>query len=117
MLSDHDLEAALRRYRVPDPPGELGPAIVAAASRIEATSRFEWLLGPVAAAAVLAVWFAVQVAMLEEPTDPIRDAEVAMVTEFLGGGEDAAAYAEVVVPQRPMVDPSRVFSEAPWQER
>jgi hypothetical protein len=55
--------------------------------------------------------------MLEEPTDPIRDAEVAMVTEFLGGGEDAAAYAEVVVPQRPMVDPSRVFSEAPWQER
>lgn len=117
MLSDHDLDSVLRRYRVPDPPSELGPAVVAAASRIEAVSRFEWLWGPIAAAAVLAVWFAVQVAMLEEPTDPIRDAEVALVTEFLGGGDDAAAYADLVVPERPMEDPRKLLAEELWQER
>jgi hypothetical protein len=117
MLSDHDLESALRRYRVPDPPSDLGPAVVAAAYNVEATSRFEWLWGPVAAAAVLAVWFALQIAMLEEPADPIRDAEVAFVTDLLGGGEDAAARAELIVPQRHIEDPSRLFREEPWQER
>jgi hypothetical protein len=117
MLNDHDLESALRRYRVTDPPSELAPSVVAATSRIETASRFEWLWGPIAAAAVLAVWFAMQVAMLEEPTDPIRDAEVAFVTQLLGGGEDAAAYAERIVPRRPIEDPTKVIEEEPWQQR
>ena len=117
MLSDHDLEATLKRYRVADPPPGLGPAIVDAAASDGRGSRYEWVLGPAAAAALVAIWLAVQVAMVEEPADPVRDAEIAFVTEALGGGEDVRAYAERVVPQRPIADPSRMLREEPWQER
>jgi hypothetical protein len=55
--------------------------------------------------------------MVEEPVDPARDAEVAFVTELLGGGEDASAYAQRIVPKRPFEDPSRMLREEPWQER
>lgn len=117
MLSDHDLEAALKRYRVADPPSGLGPAIVEGAARAERESKYEWIWGPAAAAAIVALWLSVQIAMAEEPVDPVREAEVAFIAESLGGGEDARAYAELIVPKQPIVDPSRVFEEEPWQER
>jgi len=115
MLSDHDLEATLRRYRVTDPPIALGPAIVAGS--VDQTSRFEWMWGPAAAAAVVVIWLAVHVAMTEAPIDPARAEEVAFVTGLLGGGPDAAAYAELVVPvPAPKPDPLVALAEDPWQE-
>lgn len=117
MLSDHDLEATLKRYRVADPPAGLGPTIVEGTTTADGRSRYEWVWGPAAAAAIVALWVSVQVAMVEEPVDPARDAEVAFVTELLGGGEDASAYAQRIVPKRPFADPSRMLREEPWQER
>ena len=117
MLSDHDLEAALKRYRVADPPSGLGPAIVEGAARAERESKYEWIWGPAAAAAIVALWLSVQIAMAEEPVDPVREAEVAFIAESLGGSDEARAYAERIVPERPIEDPSRVFEEEPWQER
>jgi hypothetical protein len=53
---------------------------------------------------VLAAWIGIQYAMAESPGDPVRDEEVAFVTEMLGGDDNAAAYAELVVPQTPKQD-------------
>ena len=115
MLSDVDLERALQRYRVADPPRGLASVVVAAT--VDAPGRFEWLWAPAAAAAVFASWVAFHLAMAESPRDPIRDEEVAFVTQVLGGDENAAAYAESVVPQSPKQDVQMALvGEDPWQE-
>jgi hypothetical protein len=114
MLNDDDIARALQRYRVVDPPSTLASSMVAAAFDIP--GRFEWLWGPAAAAAVLAAWIVIQLAMVEAPRDPIRDEEVAFVTEMLGGDEAAAAYAEIVVPDPPKQDALLAMTEEPWRE-
>jgi hypothetical protein len=114
MLSDDDLERALQRYRVVDPPSGFESTIVTAG--LGAPSRFEWLWGPAAAAVVLAIWIGVQLAMAEPRRDPIRDEEVASVTEMLGGDENAAAYAEFVVPQPPRQRALSAGPEDQWLE-
>jgi hypothetical protein len=116
MLSEDDLEAMLRRYRVGDPPSDLGSAVVAAS--VEGPRRFERIWGPAAAAAVLASWVAFHLGMTEPTIDRVRAQEVALVTEVLGGDENAAAYAEIVVPQSPELDlqTALAFQEDPWQE-
>ena len=114
MISDDDLERTLQRYRVVNPPRGLESAIVATA--LDAPGRFEWLLGPAAAAAVLAVWIGIHLAMAESPRDPIRAREVEFVTETLGGDDDAAAYAELVVPRSPKPDARDAFAEDRWRE-
>jgi hypothetical protein len=101
MLSD-DVERTLQRYRAVDPPTGLQWTVVAAT--VDVTGRFEWIWGPAVAAAVLASWVGVQLAMAESPRDPIRDEEVAFVAKMLGGDENAAAYAERVVPKTPTQD-------------
>lgn len=111
MLSDDDLEGALQRYRVVDPPRELASMVVAAT--VDVPGRFEWLWGPAAASAVLVVWIGIQIATAESPSDPIRDEEVAFVTQMLGGDENAAAYAELVVPQPPKQD-ALLMVEEQW---
>jgi|RhiMetStandDraft_4_1073278.scaffolds.fasta_scaffold330912_2 hypothetical protein len=114
MLSDDDLERALRRYAIVGPPGELRSAIVA--TTVDVPGRFEWVLGPAAAAAVLTIWIGIHLAMAESPRDPIRAREVEFVTETLGGDDDAAAYAELVVPQSPKPDARDAFAEDRWRE-
>jgi hypothetical protein len=109
MMSDDDLERTLQRYRVVNPPSGLESAIVAAT--LDAPGRFEWLLGPAAAAAVLTAWIGIQLAMAETPRDPIRDEEVAFVTEMLGADDTAAAYAELIVPQPPKQDALSMVEE------
>jgi hypothetical protein len=113
MLSDDDLERALQRYRVVDPPSGFELAIVGVA--LSAPRRFEWLWGPAAAAAVLAIWFSIQLSLTKSQGNPIRDEAVASVTEMLGGGENAAAYAEFVVPQPPKQDASLPLEDG-WRE-
>ena len=114
MLSDDDLERALQRYRVVDPPRELASVVVAAT--VDVPGRFEWVWGPAAAAAVLAMWIGTQIAIAESPHDPARDEEVAFVTEMLGGDDYAAAYAELVVPQPPKQDALLEAVEDQWRQ-
>jgi hypothetical protein len=114
MLSDDDLERALRRYQVVNPPGALESAIVSATLNVP--GRFEWLWGPAAAAVVVAMWIGARIGMSESPHDPIRDQEIAFVTEMLGGGETAAAYAEIVVPEPPKQDALLAMTEERWRE-
>jgi hypothetical protein len=113
MLSDHDIEAALLRYRVIDPPTRLGPAIAAAV--FQPRTRFDSMWGPLAAAAMLAIWMAAHLVTVEEHVDPSRAQEVALVTEVIGGGENAAAYAEIAVPVIATQDSLRALAEDPWQ--
>jgi len=114
MLSEGDLESLLKRYRVADPSTDLGPTILAEAARIANGSDLAWTWGPLAAAALVVVWLAAQVAMTDAAADPVRDAEVAFVAEILGGGEDAAAYADLVVPVGTVDDPIGALAEDPW---
>lgn len=112
MLSEDDLERALQRYRVVDPPRELASVVVAAT--LDVPGRFEWLWGPAAAAAVLALWIGIQIATAESPRDPIREEEVAVVIQMLGGDDNAAAYAELVVPQ-PAKQDALLIVEDQWR--
>jgi len=111
-MNDEELEATLRRYRLVDPPADLGDSAIAAAEARTRSYGHGW--GAAAAAAVLALWFAAHAASWEPQGDPARDAEVAFVADILGGGEDALRYAELAVPRRePDVDlATRV--EEPW---
>ena len=113
MLSDQQLEDVLRRYRVVDPPHNLGLAI-ASATKVE-EAIFAWLCGPAVAAAVIVVWLGVQVAMLADPMDTARDAEVAFASEMLGGGQSAIDYARVVVPVPDDDEPTALLREEMWQ--
>ena len=116
MLNDHDVESALRRYQVADPPTELAQRVVAASNDVP--RRLEWIWGPAAAAAVLAVWIAFHFGSIEPPIDEVRAQEVAFVTEILGGDANAAAYAETVVPESPKPDlqMALMLLEESWQE-
>jgi hypothetical protein len=114
MLSDDDLERALKRYRVADPPSDFESTIVASA--FEVAGRFEWMWGPAAAATVLAAWIGLHIATADSPSDPVRDQEVAFVTQMLGGDENAATYAELVVPQQPKRDALGERPEDQWRE-
>jgi len=112
MLNDHDVEDALRRYRVVDPPSGLASAIEAA---IDASGRFEWMWGPAAAIAILAAWIAFQVGSVDTQADPVRASEIAVVTEMLGGDEYAAARAELIVPHTTQRDPLVALAEDRWR--
>ena len=116
MLNDHDVEAALRRYQVADPPTELAHRIAAAGDDTPRT--LEWIWGPAAAAAVLAVWIAFHLGSIEPPIDEARAQEVAFVTNILGGDANAAAYAESVVPESPTPDLQMALAllEESWME-
>ena len=109
MLTDDELERALQRYQVVDPPNGFESAILTAILR--APARLEWLWGPAAAAAVLAIWIGARLAPAESPRDPARDEEVAFVTEILGGDDTAAAYAELIVPEPPEQDALRAIED------
>jgi hypothetical protein len=113
MLSDQQLEDLLRRYRVVDPPHELGLSIARTASAEEPVHA--WLWGPAVAAAVLITWLAVQVSMLEGPMDAVRDAEVVFASEMLGGGEGATDYARVIVPGPDDQEAADSLTEETWQ--
>jgi hypothetical protein len=112
MLSDQQLEVLLRRYRVVDPPHELGLSIARITSGEEPVHA--WLWGLAVSAAVLITWLAVQVSMLEGPMDAVRDAEVAFASEMLGGGESATDYARVIVPG-PDQEAADSLTEETWQ--
>jgi hypothetical protein len=109
---DREIEAVLRRYGVADPPPQLARRIAAGDAFAPGTS-LEWVWGPAAAAAVLAAWMALHMRGVEPERDPWRDAEVALVAEALGGGEEAIWYAEAIVPQppAPTLGPGE---EPPW---
>jgi len=112
MLNDRDIEDALRRYRVVDPPSGLGPAIGVA---VEPPGRFEWLWGPAAAVTILAAWIAFHVGSVDTPPDPVRASQIVLITEMLGGDVYAAARAELIVPVTPQKDPLVVLAEDSWQ--
>jgi hypothetical protein len=114
MIEDDDLEVRLRRYRLGDPPPDLRRAVIAAAEeRVDSRERGS-IWAPVAAAAILVAWAAIHMSNVEVEPDPLRDAEVALVAEVLGGGEEALRYAELVVPRRHMEEPMTVPLEVPW---
>jgi len=113
MLSDQQLEDLLRRYRVVDPPHELGLSIAGATSVEEPIHA--WLWGPAVAAAILITWLAAQVSMLARPMDAARDAEVAFASEILGGGEAATDYARVIVPGSDDQGATDSLTEEPWE--
>lgn len=100
MMNDSQIEAVLRRYRVADPPVGLRLAIARATVNVARVSPFAWMWGPAAAAAIVAAWLAIQFAILDQPADRVRDADVAFVGEVLGDGADAAAYVDLVAPRR-----------------
>ena len=112
MMSDQELADLLRRYRVVDPPPELGEAIARPPSVEEPV--YVWLCGPAAAATVLITWLIVQMSMLARPMDAVRDAEVAFASEMLGGGEGVTDYARIVIPVRDQ-EPLGLLPEEPWQ--
>jgi hypothetical protein len=107
-MRDEDIEASLRRYRVVDPPADLHQRIHA---RDETLVGHAW--GALTAAAVLVIWLGVHAAAGEPMSDPVREAEVAVVADVLGGGEDARRYAEILVSvRRPQIDPPSL--ETSW---
>jgi hypothetical protein len=114
MTHDDDLEGTLRRYRPRAPGADLRSRILAAGEADAGRSRFEWIWGPAAAAAILVLWFAAHASQIEPEPDPLRDAEVAVIAEILGGGEDAIAYAELAVPRRNMSVPIPLAMEDAW---
>jgi hypothetical protein len=109
-MRDEDIEASLRRYRVVDPPAALHQRIHAFAETRGASGHV-W--GVLTAAALLVIWLGAH-AVAEEPmSDPARLAEIALVADVLGGGEDARRYAEAVVSvRRPSMD--RPSLETTW---
>ena len=100
-------------YRVVDPPHESGLSI-ALATRVEEPIHAS-LWGPAVAAAVLITWLAVQASMLAGPMDSVRDAEVAFVSEMLGGGDGATDYARVIVPGPDDQEAADSLTEETWQ--
>jgi hypothetical protein len=52
------------------------------------------------AAAIVMIWVAAQAVSSDPVSDPVRERDVSVVAEALGGGEDARQYAEEVVPRR-----------------
>jgi hypothetical protein len=106
-MKDEEIEASLRRYRVVDPPANLQERIHA---HDEALVAHAW--GAFTAAAVLIIWCGAHAAV-EPMSDPVRQAEVAVVADVLGGSEDARRYAESVVSaRRPASDP--LSRETTW---
>jgi hypothetical protein len=116
MLSDRDLEVRLARYRVAGPAPALRTAIVARAPEGTDSLSWGWWWGPVAAGAVVALWLGITVARVEEPDDAVRAAEVAFIAELLGADEEAAGYAELLVPPLPLDDPLKAVMEGRWRE-
>lgn len=107
MIDDNELESALRRYHPPDPRADLRRRVLDAASADQGPRDVPWFWGPAAAAAILLLWFGVHTSRVKPEPDPIRDAEVALISETLGGGEGAVRYAELIVPPSAPV-------ELPW---
>ena len=79
-----------------------------------APAEMPWYWGPLAAAAIVVLWTAVHASRIEPERDPLRDMQVARIAEMLGGGEDAARHAELIVPPR-LPEPLTSFgAEQPW---
>lgn len=97
MIDDNDLESALRQYRVRSPRPELRRR-VAEAVQLRRPQEIGSFWGPLAAATILLVWVAIHTSRIEPERDPLRETEVAIVVDALGGGEDARHHAELVVP-------------------
>jgi hypothetical protein len=94
-MNDADLENVLRRYCLVNPSPSLAGRITASAAA-RGAGHF-W--GAVAAAAVVAIWFAAHAAARDTVSDPVRERDVAAVAAALGGGEEMRQYAEQVVPR------------------
>jgi hypothetical protein len=113
-MQDDEIEAALRRYRARDPRGDLRRRVLEAAATDIAPREVAWFWGPLAAAAILVLWFTAHVSRIEAERDPLREADVARVAEALGGGEEAVRYAELIVPQPVPEAPSPITMEQAW---
>jgi hypothetical protein len=111
---DDELEVRLRRYRLGDPPADFRRAVMAAVNERGGSRERGSIWAPIAAAAILVAWIGAQMSTVEIEPDPLRDAEVALITEFLGGTEQARRYAEIVVPTRESDEPINVPMEVPW---
>jgi hypothetical protein len=94
-MTDDDLERTLGRYRPRDPQPDLRARVMASAQ--EAQWEIPWYWGPLAAAAILALWLGVLTWRIEPERDPDRDAAIAMMTDVLGGGETARRYVELTM--------------------
>ena len=94
-MNDTDIEKALRRYRVIAPPPSLALRVVA--WQRERRASHAW--GALAAAAVVAIWVSIQAVTRVSISDPVRENDLAVVVEVLGGGENARQYAEEIVPR------------------
>jgi len=114
MTEDDDLEGRLRRYRLGEPPADLRRAVMAAISEHDGSRERGSIWAPLAAAAILVAWIGAQMSTAEIETDPLRAAEVALVADLLGGGEEAMRYAELVVPERIVEEPTPELMEEPW---
>jgi hypothetical protein len=99
-MHDDELEATLRRYRAREPSAELRARVLVAAE--EETAEIPWYWGPIAAAAILFLWFAAHASRIEPERDPLREAAIALMTETLGGGEDVRRYVEVALLPEPV---------------
>lgn len=109
-MNEADIEKALRRYRVS------GPALSLTAKIAEprVPRHFDHAWGAVAAAAIAAFWFAAHVTAGRPTVDPVRERDVAAVTEALGGGDNARQYAEAIVPRREAVVSPEWPAEVTW---
>lgn len=116
MLTDDGLETLLRRYRVGNPTPGLEQAIVTTASQLRSPPPWSWIVGPAAAAATLVAWLGGHLVTMDRSEDPVRAAEVDRVADLLGGGDEARAYAEQVVPA-PVFDEPGLVEEAQWPAR
>ena len=113
MIEDDDLEVRLRRYRLGDPPPDLRRAVIVTVDERVSRDRGS-IWAPLTAAAILVAWIGAHILNAEVEPDPERDAEVALITESLGGSEEARRYAEFVVPMRESDEPITVPMEVPW---
>jgi hypothetical protein len=100
VLTDEELESTLRRFAIGDPPPGLRASVLSAAETAP-NRQPGWWWGPLAAAAILVLWLSVTIGGGDEPVDPLREAEVALAAEILGGGREALVLAEWMVPERP----------------
>lgn len=101
-MSEHDVEQALRRYRVVAPADALRARILAGTTSPAAVrlGALDYALAA-AAAMLLAVWVGTGPAQLEtreSAAEAARRRAVEQLTVELGGDEDARQFAELAVP-------------------
>ena len=113
-MHDDEIEATLRRYRTRDPHADLRRRVLEAGAPDVAPRQVPWFWGPLSAAAILMLWLAAHASRIEAERDPLREADVALVAEALGGGEEAVRYAELIVPHPVPEAPIPITMEQAW---